>query len=170
MMYTLCEHSPEWSRKYEKMMPLIRSALGTYFLELYHIGSTSIPQIKAKPIVDMLCVVSDIEEIDHCNAELRKLGFRAMGEFGIPKRRFFESVEGDMHLHVFQEGNPEIMRHLLFKEYLLAHPEQMKVYETEKQRLFEEFPEDREAYTRGKTRVVREIDERAKEWKEGMCE
>ncbi len=103
---------------------MILEVLGSELLEIHHIGSTSIPGIYAKPIIDILGGARKIEDIDPYNDAMARIGYGARGEFGLPGRRFF--VKGvpkrTHHLHIFESGNTELTRHLAFRDYMIAHP------------------------------------------------
>ncbi len=97
--------NPAWPAVFEQAAKEVTPLLGCNLLALHHIGSTSIPGIYAKPIIDMLPVVADIDAVDQCNDALAQLGYVAKGEFGIPGRRFFyrNDVAGERthHIHAF---------------------------------------------------------------------
>lgn len=153
------EHDPNWKEQFA-----VESYIAAAALELdaiHHIGSTSIPGIYAKPIIDMLGEASDLARIDQLNVELEKLGYETMGEFGIAGRRYFrKDVEGirRFHLHVFETGSDEAVRHLRFRDYLIGHPEKALEYSTLKEKLIIDFQGDMEKYIEGKDPLIREID------------
>ena len=92
-------------------------------VDIYHIGSTSIPGLKAKPIIDIMPVVKDINLVDTYNEEMKNIGYEPKGENGIPGRRYFQKG-GDSrshHVHIYQLGSYEIKRHLAFRDYLRKH-------------------------------------------------
>lgn len=147
---------------------VLTSILGQEIIAIHHIGSTAIPGICAKPIVDILVAVHDIERIDRFNAEMIERGYRPQGEFGIHGRRFFIKGDGAQrthHVHIFQTGNPEIEHHLNFRDYLIAHPKQAQTYSRLKQELASKFPEDIEGYMEGKDEFIKEVDKKARTWK-----
>jgi GrpB-like predicted nucleotidyltransferase (UPF0157 family) len=127
---------------------------------LHHIGSTAIPGIFAKPIIDILLEVDDIIRLDVQRAAMEQLGYEAMGEFGIPGRRYFRRDNASdirtHQVHAFQSGSPEIERHLAFRDYMNAHPEAAQAYSLLKQRLAGEHPDDMEAYMDGKDPFIKE--------------
>jgi len=161
-------HDPNWSKLFQTEADNLTAVLGQEILAIHHIGSTAIPGIHAKPIVDILVEVRDIKRIDKFNAEMIEQRYRPKGEFGIPDRRFF--IKGDdaqrtHHVHAFQAGNPEIERHLNFRDYLIAHPEEAQAYSRLKQELALKFPEDIESYMESKSGFIKEVDKKAKTWK-----
>jgi GrpB-like predicted nucleotidyltransferase (UPF0157 family) len=132
-------------------------------VEIHHIGSTAIPGIAAKPIIDILPVVREIDHVDALAA-----GYRAWGEFGLPGRRYFTREENGKRthdVHVYAVGNPEITRHLAFRDYMNAHPEEARAYGRLKEKLAQEFPTNFEAYMDGKHAFVQERERRALAWK-----
>jgi len=137
---------------------------------VHHIGSTAIPNLSAKPIVDLLVVVRDIEKIDTFNEMMSRLDYLAKGENGIPGRRFFikgDEIHRTHHIHIFQISHPDIERHLNFRDYLVAHPEEAQAYGRLKQELARRFPTDIDNYIAGKDEFVKEIDRKAQAWKSG---
>lgn len=163
----LTPHNPQWLEEFKKESHLIAQALGDECVVIHHIGSTAINGIKAKPVIDILPEVRDIEKIDSLNGEMVKLGYTPRGENGIPLRRFFvKDVNGvrAYHVHIFQSGNAEIARHLSFRDYLRAHSDEAKSYETLKENLATQFDNTLD-YANAKGDFVREMDRRASEWK-----
>jgi GrpB-like predicted nucleotidyltransferase (UPF0157 family) len=157
----------DWLEKYEiEAAKLMRIFLGEA-VQIHHIGSTSIPGMPAKPIIDMLMVVKDIQKIDDFNAIMENNGYTPKGENGIPGRRFF--YKGDemvhiYHLHVFQSGSSEIQRHLAFRDYLIAHPEEAQQYAKLKIGLSNQFPYNIDAYQDGKEELIIMNDYCAADW------
>ena len=144
------------------LLPIFEPLLGA----IYHIGSTSVPGLIAKPTIDILIEVKALEQVDNLNEAMAEQGYEARGENGIPGRRLFGRTEEGLHrthVHVFQAGNPEIGRHMAFRDYLRRHPEAAVAYGELKEQLALRFMLDRESYTDGKEEFVREIDRRAAE-------
>jgi GrpB-like predicted nucleotidyltransferase (UPF0157 family) len=156
-----------WKKMYEEESEKIRNVLGDIIIDIHHIGSTAIPGIKAKPVIDVLIEVKDIEGVAQHNHKMKELGYEAMGEYGIPKRRFFRKGGNNRthHIHIFQVGNEEIERHINFKEYLIAHPDKAREYSKLKEELVNKYTYDVENYTNGKNDFIKEIDRKAKLWK-----
>lgn len=128
-------------------------------IAFYHIGSTAIPECKAKPIIDILGVTSDITKVDPYSDAISVLGYEAMGEYGMKQRRYFRRKnDHPIHLHVFEDSDPEVERHLRFVAYLKTHPEQVKEYSEIKQDLVKAFPGKVEYYSLGKDKFIKKID------------
>lgn len=150
---------------------MVTNALGDLLLAIHHIGSTAIPGIHAKPIIDMLVAVSDVLLLDGKVRQLEVLGYEAMGEFGIAGRRFFRKNDHDgnrtHHVHVFQAASPQIERHLAFRDFMRAHPNYANQYDALKLHLATLYPTDIASYMDGKDEFIREMDARAALWRAG---
>jgi GrpB-like predicted nucleotidyltransferase (UPF0157 family) len=149
----------------------LREALDGLDPVIHHIGSTSVPGFPAKPVIDVMAVVSRIESVDKRNGRMLELGYVARGENGIPGRRFFTKEQKEdrwlirtHHVHVFEQGSPHIVRHLAFRDYLRHHPDEARRYGELKLELARLFPTDIERYIEGKSRLVAELESRALQW------
>lgn len=154
-------YNPAWADIYRVEAEEIQRALGHNCVEIHHIGSTSVPGLAAKPIIDILPVVRDIAAVDAARSAMEALGYQAMGEHGIPMRRFFQKGnENRTHnVHIYEQGNPEIARHLKFRDWLCTHPEDRDAYAHLKEELAKRYPADIFAYTLGKEAFVAMIDD-----------
>ncbi|MHA1636991.1 MAG: GrpB family protein [Candidatus Thorarchaeota archaeon] len=164
-------HKPEWSEMYHSEAKKIRNALDFEVITLYHIGSTSIPHIRAKPIIDILAEVHDIEKMDSFNNELKEIGYKARGENGLPGRRYYikdTDSRRTHHLHIFQIDNPEVQRLVDLRDYLITHPEDADIYSEMKERLVIENSGNRDSYVDGKNGFIKELNRRAKDWKDSI--
>jgi GrpB-like predicted nucleotidyltransferase (UPF0157 family) len=155
-----------WVAMFEDEEAIVRKALGRGVLEVHHIGSTAIPGMWAKPVLDILVVVRQIDEVDGRGRSMAAAGYGAKGEFGIPGRRFF-TKGGDKrthHAHVFQKGSPDIRRHLDFRDFMIAHQVQAAAYAELKRSLAARFRDDIDAYCDGKDPFIKAIDAEASAW------
>ncbi|MBU0755026.1 MAG: GrpB family protein [Planctomycetes bacterium] len=153
---------------FEKESSLISKIFADLLIGIYHIGSTSVPGLAAKPVIDMLLVVNNIRKADYRNVKMQVLGYEAKGEFGIPGRRFFTKGEDDArthHLHAFEPGNPAVAKHLDFRDYLIEHPADAAAYGKLKKALSTKYRNDCEAYMAGKDPLIKEILARAEKWR-----
>jgi GrpB-like predicted nucleotidyltransferase (UPF0157 family) len=159
-------HKKVWSKLFQNECKRLQDIFGHQMMNLYHICSTAIPAIHAKPVIDILAVVKDVECVADFNKEMERIGYDARGENGIAGRRFFlkGGDERTHHIHMFQKGHAEISRHLAFRDYMLAHPYEAQKYSQLKQRLAAEFPDDIKGYVNGKNDFIKKVDERAKQW------
>jgi len=162
-------HNPNWAAMFQAEADQLTPIFGSEAVAIEHIGSSAIPGIKAKPIIDILVAVKDIEQVDDFNEQMIALGYEPRGEFGIPGRRYFSTGHTDAdrprHVHAFQSGNPQVARHIDFRDYMRAHPDDAQAYSRLKETLAEKFPNDVESYTGGKSDFIHEIDRKAAEWK-----
>ncbi len=164
-------YDPDWSNRFKMEADEITSVFEQEVVAIHHIGSTAIPSISAKPIIDILVEVKDIKKIDIFNAEMIKRGYQSKGEFGITDRRFFikgDEVNRTHHIHVFESGHPEIERHLNFRDYMVTHPGEAETYGRLKEELAQKYPEDIEGYIAGKDEQIKRTDRKAKAWRESM--
>lgn len=146
-------------------------ALGPNLICVHHIGSTAVPGLAAKPIVDLMPVVRDIAAVADARPALEALGYEWLGEHGQPGRRYCRlsdprTGERQVHAHVFQQGSAEIDRHLAFRDYLRARPDEAQAYAAEKRRVQALHPEDSAAYSQGKGDWVVACEARALAWRD----
>ena len=161
-------HDPCWRERYRSESALVAQALAPPFRKAHHIGSTAIAAIHAKPIVDMLVEVADVDAVDERNPAMAAIGYEAMGEFGIAGRRYFRKDDDRgvrrFHVHAFAAGSPEIDRHLAFRDYLIAHPGPAAEYSDLKRKLAAAHPDDIDAYMDGKDAFIKRIEALALGW------
>lgn len=167
----LVPHDVAWADAFEREARSIRAALPTVPITLHHIGSTAIPGIVAKPVIDILGVVGNISDLDTQSSRLAALGYEGLGEFGIVGRRYFRKDSSDgartHQIHAFGAGSPHIQRHLDFRDYLRAFPDAAAEYAALKLVLAARSGADIERYADAKTDFVRDIERRAVAWRAG---
>jgi GrpB-like predicted nucleotidyltransferase (UPF0157 family)/GNAT superfamily N-acetyltransferase len=153
-------YNPKWSEIFQGEAKLVQEALGSNCITIHHIGSTSVPGLSAKPIIDMLPVVRDILEVHKASKAMESLGYEAKGEYGIAFRRYFQKVEGvdAFNVHVYEMGDPEIDRYLKFRDWMRSHEEDAQNYAKLKLELVTKFPQDILQYCSGKDTFVATID------------
>ncbi len=152
-------YNSEWPEIFAAEAERIKRALGSNCIVIHHIGSTSVPGLSAKPIIDMLPVVRDIQEVDQAAKAMESLGYEAKGEYGIAFRRYFQKEQNvRTHVHVYQEGDPEISRYLKFRDWMRSHPDDAKNYAKLKEELAAQFSQDIMGYCNGKDAFVASID------------
>ena len=161
-------HDPDWTEVYLAEVEDIAALLGSNLVAAHHIGSTAVPGLAAKPTIDILLVVRNLDDLDASNTAMQARGYTPKGENGITGRRYFQKVDGDVHLvhiHAFKTGHPAILRHLNFRDYLIAHPQTAHEYQVLKQDLAMRFRDVPADYTAGKGEFIRCVDARAAEWR-----
>lgn len=167
MIVKVVDYDSSWKSSYASEAGLIRNILESQLINIFHIGSTAVNGLKAKPIIDIMPVVEDISQLDSHISDFEALGYEAMGEFGIPGRRYFRKGEENRthQVHAFQYDNLyDIERHLAVRDYLEAHEKIRREYAVLKTRLAEKFPEDIESYSDGKESFVIRMEKEALKW------
>lgn len=167
MNVIVTKYNENWNRMFENEAQKIKVIFGAELIDIHHIGSTSVPGLQAKPIIDMMPVVKDITRIDSFNEQMKELGYECMGEFGMEGRRYFRKG-GDHrthHVHTFQFDNTEdIHRHLAVRDYLRIHSDIATRYGSLKESLARQYPDDIEAYMDGKDSFVKNLEKEAIDW------
>lgn len=127
-------YNPDWPKMYEAEAKILRASLGDNVVNVYHVGSTSVPELAAKPKLDIIAEVHDASLVI---PPLDKAGYAYRGEYNIPFHRGFAKRHGQIpiNLHLFEKGNPEIKLNLIFRDYLRSHPETRDEYGELKLRL-----------------------------------
>jgi GrpB-like predicted nucleotidyltransferase (UPF0157 family)/GNAT superfamily N-acetyltransferase len=153
-------YNPEWLEMFELEAERIKQVLGSNCVTIHHIGSTSVPGLNAKPIIDILPVVKNILEADKATKAMESLGYEAKGEYGIAFRRYFQKGKNirTHNVHVYEEGDPEIDRYLKFRDWMRSHDDDAQAYANLKIELAAKFPQDILQYCNGKDAFVANID------------
>lgn len=161
------EYDPEWEQLYQQEKRKLEDILDDELVEIHHIGSTAVPGLRAKPIIDIMPVVSCIHRVDLYNSLFEKIGYECMGEFGIPGRRYFRKG-GDIRthqIHIFEKANQsDMIRHLAVRDYLRNHEKARREYGELKSRLAAQYPDSIEKYCDGKDDFVKKLEREAVRW------
>src|SRR6266550_7421412 len=162
----LFPYNPEWPRKAATHAERLH-VLGCLVI-VHHIGSTSVPGLAAKPIIDLMPLVTDLAALDRERPRVEALGYDWHGEFGISGRRYCtlcdEAGARIAQLHFFSADSPQVQRHIAFRDYLRAHPDVAKAYEKEKRRARDLHPDNSHAYTDEKAAWIRDTEAKALIW------
>jgi GrpB-like predicted nucleotidyltransferase (UPF0157 family) len=152
---SLVDYSPEWPRLFEQERAALAAAQGSAVLAIEHIGSTAVPGLPAKPIIDIAAAVPDLGAVGSLVGPLAALGYRHLGEYGLPGRHFFEKgAPVTHHLHVVGEGSAHWRVWRLFRDYLRVNAAEAERYAKFKGKLAARHAEDRDTYTRSKSEFV----------------
>jgi GrpB-like predicted nucleotidyltransferase (UPF0157 family) len=153
----IAEYDPAWPAQYERESDLIARALGDLVVAIEHVGSTAVPGLGAKPIIDIMVGVRTLAEGERCIRPLERLGYEYRGEAGIPGRLYFRKLTDGLrthHIHMVEIGSDFWQRHLLFRDYLREHRQEAQDYYELKVRLAERFGTDRLGYNEAKSAFI----------------
>jgi GrpB-like predicted nucleotidyltransferase (UPF0157 family) len=162
LQIVIAEYDPAWPSLYAAEAERVRGVLGERVLRLEHVGSTSVPGLPAKPIIDMLLAVADSSLEAAYVPDMERAGYTLrVREPEWFEHRLFKGPVTDINLHVFSDGCAEIDRMLRFRDWLRTHPADRELYLRTKRDLAQQEWEKTQAYADAKTGVVKEILARA---------
>ena len=154
----VADYDPEWPRWFERAAEQIRAALGDKVLQLDHVGSTSVPSLAAKPLIDINLVVADTTDEDAYVPPLEAIGYELrVREPDWFEHRLLRGYDPPVNLHVFPQGCEEVERMLRFRDRLRTHPEDRELYERTKRELAAQEWKYVQNYADAKSAVVTEI-------------
>ena len=163
---TIVNYDPSWSELFAQEASHLRNLLGeALVLRIEHVGSTAIPGMPAKPIIDMLVAIPSFEQAQQALPKLEAQGYLYIWRGDRPPGHMMfikqTSAVRTHHLHMAPEGH-KLWERLYFRDYLCTHPEEAARYAQLKRKLAQQFPTDREAYTNGKSAYVQTITSKAR--------
>lgn len=157
-MIRIVDYDPGWPARFDREASAIRAALGARVLRLEHVGSTSVPDLPAKPIIDIVLAVADSAKEDEYVPALEAAGYELhIREPEWYEHRMFKSAAADVHLHVFSMGCFEIDRMLAFRDWLRVNQSDRELYARVKRELAQQAWNRMQEYADAKTPVVEEI-------------
>jgi len=164
----LVAYDPRWPEAFECEAQAIGDASGGCLLELHHIGSTAIPGMIAKPVIDILGIATSLDAVEQHRAEMEAIGYEWRGEWGIPGRRYLKKLcsgrgYSAVQIHIHAAGSEKAAKHLLFRDYLRSHPDEASRYRLLKKKWAKEAGGDRVKYTEVKTPYIEGVLKRASE-------
>lgn len=157
------EFDPQWPRVFERIHSFVWPAVSDIAVNIEHVGSTSVPGLSGKPVIDACIVVASKKDVPVCVERLASIGYVHRGTLGVPEREAFRRPDHlpRHHLYLSPRGSLSLRNHLGFRNYLRAHPEAAQEYGRLKASLARRFPDDIDSYIVGKTefvlRILREI-------------
>jgi GrpB-like predicted nucleotidyltransferase (UPF0157 family) len=157
----LVEHDPGWAKLYEQEATKLSAIFDGAVVGIEHIGSTAVPHLCAKPIIDVLVGLRELQLDDEQIAAMESLGYAYLGEHGLPGRLFFRKEPRTHHVHVVEHRGEHWERQLTFRDALRADPDERRRYDEYKRALAAEG-HPREVYTELKTPFIREVEARAR--------
>lgn len=151
----LVKHDPDWAQVYETEKRRIRTALADLALDIQHCGSTAVPDIRAKPILDLLVGVALLSRGHECVRPLQEIGYDYLGDELVPNEHFFgKGAPRTHHLHLVEWHGSSWHEKVLFRDRLRADREVARLYEARKMALAARFPNDRASYTKAKATFI----------------
>lgn len=168
--YSIEDYNDQWPLKFEVIKKQLQNVFKNKALAIEHVGSTSVPGMKAKPLIDILVVVDRMEDFLQEKEIMEKLDYMWAENYIAPNTIVFvkddESQTKTENIHVCEKGAPKTRQFLVVRDYLRTHPEKAKEYQQLKEKLNTEFPEDYPAYRRGKDGFLKKLEKEAYEWGE----
>ncbi|MBP1870475.1 GrpB-like predicted nucleotidyltransferase (UPF0157 family) [Ensifer adhaerens] len=166
----LLPHDPRWVESAALEGDLFAAIIGSCLVAMHHVGSTAIPTIRAKPVLDLVPVVTDLQALDDGRRVIEAHGYEWWGELGLPGRRYCTKSDPAtgrrlVQLHCYEDGSSEIERHLTFRDYLRSHPQIAAAYDREKARCRDLHPEDSHAYSDCKDAWIKAVEAQALAWR-----
>lgn len=158
------DYNSTWEHDYLREENRIKHILKENCVEIHHIGSTSVPGLAAKPIIDILAVVKSLAAVDKVSDVFEKIGYEYLGEFGIEGRRYLRKGgdERTHQIHIFAEADRNnVVRHIAFRDYMRTHMEDRDKYSKLKKELAFKYPYDIESYCEGKDLFVKDMETKA---------
>lgn len=159
-------YDPAWPEQFTALRQVLAGALGDLAVAIEHVGSTSVPALAAKPILDIVVVLPTPESLPAAIERLGALGYFHQGDLGLAGREAFDREGPDVprdgsgrvwptqHLYACPEANIHLRRQVALRDYLRAHPDEARAYGELKLRLAQDFRNDRRAYTEAKTEFI----------------
>lgn len=166
--YTIEPYHPEWVKKFQSIKAVLEGVFADRAVAIEHVGSTSVPGMKAKPIIDVLVVVKDIAVLDSEKSVMKSKGYLVEENYVAPNTLLFRWVDGEgnklENIHVCENGAPMEKQFLAMRDYLRAFPEEAKSYVQLKDELVKTFPNDYESYRAAKDPFLKLLEQRAYNW------
>ncbi|HLO97892.1 MAG TPA: GrpB family protein [Fimbriimonas sp.] len=151
-------YDPNWPLLFAQEAQRLQTSLGDWALDIQHIGSTSVPGMPSKPIIDIAIAVQDFEQAFDTVPLMAELGYNFRGEVGVKRRHFFMlGRPRTHHIHMLEQNSQAWKYRVGFRDFLVANPESAREYMELKQRLAAEFPRDIASYSNGKESFIDSI-------------
>ena len=171
--YTFTAYSNEWPLEFEREAKRLQVLLGEEIVSVHHIGSTSVPGLDAKPIIDLMPLVHNIIHIDTYKDRMIGAGYKAWGEYGLSGRRYFTKDAGEFrthNIHVYALNDPAVPRHLAFCAYLRTHLDARREYVAIKRVAYLKHPADIDAYNDSKNAWIKSTEQLVLAWYQEQSE
>ena len=152
----IVEYDPAWPAEFVRLRDRARVALGDVAIAIEHVGSTAVPGLPAKDLIDLVAVIESDDDLPEAIARLEAIGYEARGSLGVEGREAFWWPDGEKrhHLYVSPKTSAELQAQVAFRDLLRTDPALAREYVALKRDLAERFRDDRNAYTAGKTEFI----------------
>ncbi len=162
------DYNSDWSSEFDREKENLLKIFGSKVISIEHIGSTSVTGLGAKPIIDIMGGVNNLEDVDEFIEPLKSIGYEFVSHKDFPKRRFFRKGQwraGTHHLHFYQFESEDWYNNILFRNFLRTHPDALNQYHQLKKELADKYRDDRVAYTKEKAPFIQNLIKKAKQSK-----
>ena len=154
----IVDYDERWITKFEEHSNNIQAILGDVVVNIEHIGSTAVPDLAAKPIIDILLIVKDASDESKYLTKMEAAGYQLrVREPDFHEHRMFRTIKKDVHIHIFSEGSTEIDRYLVFRNRLRQNENDRKAYEAIKRKLATNEWNKMDDYAQAKTEIIERI-------------
>jgi GrpB-like predicted nucleotidyltransferase (UPF0157 family) len=152
----IVEYDPAWPAEFERLHDRAQAALGEVAIAIEHVGSTAVPGLPAKDVIDLVAVIDSDDDLPEAISRLEAIGYEARGSLGVEGREAFWWPEGEKrhHLYVSPKTSAELQAQVAFRELMRRDPAAARDYVALKRQLAARFRDDRNAYTEGKTEFI----------------
>lgn len=168
--YSISEYDPNWVTKFESIKKLISEIFGDKALQIEHVGSTSIPDMKAKPLIDVLIIVKDVKNLSQETLAMIDSGYEWGENYIAPGTLLFFKTGPDgeklENIHVCKVGAPKARQFLIMRDFFRTFPEKAKQYADLKESNFQKHPDDYPAYRAAKAPFLEQMEKEAYKWEE----
>ncbi len=166
--YTLSEYDPEWTQRFLAIKELLSVVFSEQAISIEHVGSTAVPDMTAKPIIDVLITVKAMEPFTHQKELMTDAGYEWGENYIAPNTVFFFKTKADgekvENIHICGVGSPKTRQFLVMRDYLRTHPEKVKEYSDLKKKNTALYPDNYPAYREAKAPFLEKLEAEAYEW------
>lgn len=162
--YDVVPYDQNWSKEFEVAAAKIKPVFKDDAIDIQHIGSTAVPDMDGKPVIDILVTVNDIAVANSHRAEMEAIGYTYAGEFVLPGSVLFRKMSGTTvlsNVHIFPQQHPHVQEMLQLRDYLRGNPGEVKDYSQLKQKLYAKYKDDYAQYRKYKDEYMETLKQRA---------
>lgn len=168
--YSISEYDPNWVNQFNSIKDFLSEVFGNKAIMIEHVGSTSIPEMKAKPVIDVLVVVNKMEDFLEQKSKMVQTGYEWGVDYIGPNTLLFFKLDPDgeklENIHVCEKDAPNTRQFLVMRDFFCSHPEKAKEYSNLKEANLKRYPEDYPAYRAAKAPFLERMEQEAYKWEE----